>query len=248
MMKLLQHKVAIVTGSSQGIGRAIAIALASEGASVVVNYHPTQQENAYLVVDTIKKNGGQAIAIAADITSLVELDYLMDATLQQFKRLDILVNNAGIMINTPLDKVGEDEFERHFNINVKGTFFACQKAAALMSHGGCIINFSSSVTAQMYPNYSVYAATKGAIDQMTRHLAKELGPKGISINAIAPGPSNTAMFTKGRSDAQLEMTRNNIAYGRLGEPEDIAAVVLTLVSEKAHWINGQTIKANGGFI
>ena len=245
---MLTNKVALITGASQGLGKAVALALAKAGARVVINYHPSQENNALAVQRQIEQAGGKAIILPADITIKSEVEKLFSATIQHFQQLDILINNAGVMMNRPLDQVSEADFDLHFDVNVKGTFFACQQAAKWMKSGGKILNFSSSVTGQMYPNYSVYAATKGAIDQLTRHLAKELGPKGISINAIAPGPSNTDMFVVGRTPEQLAFTRSNIAYGRLGEPEDIAAVVLLLLSEQATWINGQTIKANGGFI
>ena len=247
-MKPLQSKIALVTGASQGLGKAVAIALATSGAKVIVNYHPSQEQAAKDVVAHIHKEGGHAVLFPADVTSLEQLRLMYAFVQSTFGHLDVLINNAGVMSNGPLESVTETDFDRHFSVNVKGTYFNIQQAVPLMKPGSRIINFSSSVTGQMYANYSVYAATKGAIDQLTRHLAKELGPKGISINAIAPGPSNTDMFVVGRTEAQLASTKANIAAGRLGEPSDVASLILMLLTEPTGWIQGQTIKANGGFI
>lgn len=247
-MKPLHSKIALITGASQGLGRAVAMALAASGAEVIVNYHPSQENAANDVVAHIQQEGGHAVLFPADVTSLEQLRQMYAFVQSTYGQLDILINNAGVMSNGPLESVTEADFDRHFAVNVKGTYFNIQLAVPLMKPGARILNFSSSVTGQMYANYSIYAATKGAIDQLTRHLAKELGPKGISINAIAPGPSNTDMFVVGRSDAQLAMTKANIAAGRLGEPSDIASLVLMLLTEPTGWIQGQTIKANGGFI
>jgi len=153
-----------------------------------------------------------------------------------------------MMTTKPLEQVTEQDFNREFAINVKGTYFACQLAARYMQAGGRIISFSSSVLGLTTPTYSLYAATKGAVEQITRQLAKELGPKRITINAVAPGPINTELFTADKSAAQIEMITRMITFGRLGEPEDIARVVLFLASEEAGWITGQTLRANGGFI
>lgn len=152
------------------------------------------------------------------------------------------------MQNYPLEEVDEKVFDHQFNINVKAPFFIIQKAVKFMTKGSKIINLSSSVVGSMYANYAVYAATKGAIDQLTRHLAKELGPKGISINAIAPGPTSTDMYNKGRSKEEILETSKGIAFKRIGKPSDIANVVVLLASDKSSWITGQTIKANGGLV
>ncbi|UUZ90487.1 SDR family oxidoreductase [Paenibacillus sp. P25] len=247
MVQTLEGKVALVTGASRGIGKKIAETLASAGAKVVVNYasDPAKAEE---VVIGIRQSGGEAIAVQADIGNVSEVERLFDETLRAYGRLDILVNNAGVMATKPLSAITEEDFDKHFAINVKGTFFAIQQAARVMSENGRIINFSTSIVGMMLPTYSLYGGTKGAVEQFTRHLAKELGPKKITINAIAPGPVNTELFTAGKSEEQIRMFAGMNALGRLGEPEDITQIVLFLASNESQWINGQTIRANGGSV
>ncbi|WP_219835077.1 SDR family oxidoreductase [Paenibacillus sp. R14(2021)] len=240
-------KVALVTGASRGMGRKIAEQLAEAGAKVVVNY-ASSPDKAEEVVSGIKQRGGEAVAIQADVSKLAEIEYLFRQTLDAYGGLDILVNNAGIMITKPIVNMTEDDFDRQFNINVKGTYFAIQQAALHMNPNGRIINFSTSVVGAMFPTYSVYAGTKGAVEQFSRQLAKEFGPKGITINTIAPGPINTELFTIGKSEEQLKAMSGMNAFGRLGEPDDISRIVLFLASEDSQWVTGQTLRANGGFV
>lgn len=242
----LNGKVAIVTGASRGIGRQIALQLADAGAKVVVNYS-SNEAKAVEVVQAIEQAGGEAAAIRANVGRLSEVEALFTNTLERFGRLDILVNNAGIMGLAPIAEVTEEMFDQHFDINVKGTYFACQQANLHMAQGGTIINFSTSVAGAMLPGYSIYAATKGAVEQITRQLAKEFGPKGITINTIAPGQVATELFLNGKSEELIDSFRRMNAFGRLGEVEDIANAVELLVSDKARWITGQTIRVNGGF-
>jgi len=242
----LNGKVAIVTGASRGIGQQVAIQLAQSGAKVAVNYS-SNREKADEVVMTIEKFGGQAVAIQADVSKVSEVTALFSKTLEEFGRVDILVNNAGIMENYTIADVTEEIFDRHFALNVKGTYFACQQAMKHMEKGGTIVNFSTSVSGAMLPTYSVYAATKGAVEQLTRQLAKEFGPKEIVINCIAPGQVATELFLNGKSPELVDTFRRMNAFGRLGEPEDIANTLELLVSDKARWITGQTIRVNGGF-
>lgn len=242
----LNEKVAIVTGASRGIGRQVAIQLAQSGAKVVVNYS-SNQAKAEEVVQTIEKLGGEALAIRADISKISEIEVLFSKTLERFGHVDILINNAGILEYTAMEDVTEEIFDKHFDINVKGTYFACQQALRHMAEGGTIINFSTSVVGAMLATYSVYAATKGAVEQLTRQLAKEFGPKNIIINCIAPGQVSTELFLNGKSPELLESYRKMNSFGRLGEPEDIANAIELLVSDKARWITGQTIRVNGGF-
>lgn len=247
MTKGLSGKVAIVTGASRGIGREIAERLAENGAKVVVNYasSPAKAEE---VVGLIKQGGGEARAIQADISQVAEVERLFRETIEAYGGIDILVNNAGIMTTKPIAAMTEEDFDQQFAINVKGTYFAIQQAFHHMNSGGRIINFSTSVAGQMFPTYSVYAGTKGAVEQFTRQLAKEFGPKGITINAVAPGPVNTELFTFGKSEEQIAGIVNMNAFGRLGEPDDIAGVVLFLAGEESKWITGQTLRVNGGFV
>ncbi|MCD9022580.1 SDR family oxidoreductase [Cohnella silvisoli] len=243
----LAGKVALVTGASRGIGREIAEDLARSGAKVIVNY-ASSPDKAEEVVKGIKQQGGEALAIQADISKVEEVEMLFQKTLEAFGQVDILVNNAGIMITKPIGAMTEEDFDKQFAINVKGTYFAIQQAAKHMSENGRIINFSTSVNGQMFPTYSAYAGTKGAVEQITRQLAKELGPKGITINAVAPGPVNTELFTAGKSEEQIKAIGNKNSFGRLGEPDDISNVVLFLAGSESQWVTGQTIRVNGGFI
>lgn len=247
MENRLDGKVALVTGSSRGIGRAIAEQFADLGAKVVINYSGSSQK-AYEAVEGIKKNGGEAVAIQADISRVSQILNLFEETLQAFGKINVLVNNAGLMINKPLSEATEEDFDKQFAVNAKGTFFACQQALKYMETEGRIVNISTSVIGQMFPSYSMYAGTKGAVEQFTRHMAKEFGPKGITINAIAPGPVNTELFNVGKSEQQIEGMKKMNAFGRLGETDDIANVVSFLVSEQAQWVTGQTIRVNGGFL
>ncbi|MGN7762146.1 SDR family oxidoreductase [Paenibacillus sp. 22594] len=247
MSQSLQGKVAIVTGSSRGIGRTVAERLAEEGASVVINYSssPKQAEE---VVQGIQAKGGTAAAVQADISKPAQIEQLYKDTKALFGQIDIVVNNAGIMINSLIGEATEEQFDKQFAINVKGTYFSCQQAFLHLEQGGRIINFSTSVNGQMFPAYSIYAGTKGAVEQFTRQLAKEFGSKGITINAVAPGPVATDLFLEGKSEAQLEGLKKMNAFGRLGQPDDIAGVVSFLAGAQSGWVTGQTLRVNGGFI
>jgi 3-oxoacyl-[acyl-carrier protein] reductase len=245
MSENLKGKVALVTGASRGIGRAIAKRLAESGASVVINYANNAVE-AQKVVAEIVAAGGQALAIQADIGHVPDVVRLFDEAIGHFGKLDILVNNAGILFIKSVGATTEAEFDRIFGINVKGTFFACQQAATRLAEGGRIINFSSSVTARLLPNYGAYAATKGAVEQITRSLAKELGARGITVNTVSPGPTETEMFLTGKTPEELAFYAKQSAFGRLGQPQEIAEAVAFLASEAASWISGQNIRVNGG--
>jgi len=244
-MPSLAGKVAIVTGASRGIGRAIALRLSQEGASVVVNY-ARGAEQAKDVVSAIEAAGGKALAVQADVSKTAEIRDLFDRTIETYSQIDILVNNAGVILYKPVAEVTEAEFDNLFAINVKGTFFACQEAAKRMADGGRIVNFSSSTTGMMLPTYGAYVATKGAVEQLTRSLAKELGDRQITVNVISPGPTDTELFTVGKTAEQIQRFTQITALGRLGKVEDIADVTAFLCSEQARWITGQNIRVNGG--
>ena len=243
----LSGKIALVTGSSRGIGRAMAERLSRDGAAVAINY-VSNSEKAEEVVAGIALTGGNAIALQADVSRPKEIRRLFEQTLEHFGRLDVVVNNAGIRISNNVADTLEEEFDRLFAINVKGTFFSCQLAARRLSDGGRIINVSSAVTRMMLPGYAIYSASKGAVDQITRVLAKELGERQITVNAVAPGAVDTELLRDGRSEEQIQRMAEMAALGRIGEVEDIADVVAFLASEDARWITGQTIHANGGYI
>lgn len=244
MNESLKGKIALVTGASRGIGRAIAERLARSGASVVINYGSNAGE-AQKVVAAIKNTGGNAVAIQADMGRVTEIIRLFEQAIAHFGKLDILINNAGIMFMKPVGATTESEFDRIFAINVKGVFFACQQAAVRLADGGRIINISSSTTARLLPAYGAYVATKGAVEQLSRSLSKELGPRGITVNAVSPGPTETELFLTGKSPEQIDFFAKQSAFGRLGRPDEIADVVAFLASDEARWISGQNIRANG---
>lgn len=246
-LKNLSGKIALVTGSSRGIGRAMAERLSCEGASVAINY-VNNSNSAREVVAGIETADGAAIALQGDVSKLEDIQGLFDQTIEHFGRLDVLINNAGIRISKNVADITEAEFDRLFAINVKGTFFACQQAARRLSDGGKIINVSSTVTRMMLPGYSIYAASKGAVDQITRVLAKELGGRNITVNAVSPGPVDTDLFRDGKSEEQVQQMAQMAALGRIGQVQDIADAVAFLASEAARWITGQSIHVNGGYI
>jgi 3-oxoacyl-[acyl-carrier protein] reductase len=246
--KKLDGKVAIVTGASKGIGAAIAKQFAAEGAAVVVNY-ASSKEGADQVVDQIAKHGGKAIAVQADVAKKKDIERLFAETKKEFGRLDILVNNAGVYQFAPLEEATENEFHRQFNTNVLGLILATQEALKHFgAEGGSVINIGSSATTITAPTTVVYTATKGAVDMITRVLAKELGPKKIRVNSINPGGVETEGFhTLGMpgSDFEKQMIAQT-PLGRIGQPKDIAPVAAFLASSDAAWITGEIIYVAGG--
>jgi len=244
-MTSLKDKVALVTGSSRGIGAQIAMTFALAGAKVVINYSGDQLA-ADQVVSDIKASGGEAIAIKADVSSSAQVAAMFESVISHFGKLDILVNNAGVIVYKTIQDTTDDDFDRIFAINVKGTFNTLREAALHLENGGRIVNFSSSTTRLMMPTYGAYCATKGAVEQLTRVFAKEVGLRNITVNSVSPGPTNTELFTEGKSEEVINRLAGMAALGRIGEPTDIARVVLFLASEDASWVTGQNIGANGG--
>ncbi|MDN2454182.1 SDR family oxidoreductase [Lactobacillus sp. UCMA15818] len=240
-------KVAIVTGASRGIGREIALKLATVGYDLVVNYN-SNSKAADQVVQEIEHLGQKALAVQANISKVSDTTELFEQAIAKFGHVDVLVNNAGLMITQPISEVTEEVFDSQFQVNVKGTYFMLQNAFKKLADNGTIVNLSTSVNGQMFPTYSVYAGTKGAVEQFTRQLAKEFGQRKININAIAPGPTGTDLFLNGKSQEQIDQLASLNAFNRLGKPTDIAEAVALLVSPSAKWISGQTIRVNGGFI
>lgn len=244
-MKNLTEKVAVVTGSSKGIGAAIALKLAQKGAKVIVNYSGNQAA-ADETVSRITSTGGQAIAVKADVSRKEEVEYLFDKTIEHFGKVDIWVNNAGVMLNALIKDLSEEQLEKQLDINIKGVFYSLQQAATKLSDNGSIINLSSTVTRTIFATYGVYAATKAAVEQMSRIFAKEISSRGINVNCVLPGPTGTDLFLNGKSEELIKQLASTNAFGRLGTPEDIAEVVAFLASDQAKWISGQSIGANGG--
>jgi 3-oxoacyl-[acyl-carrier protein] reductase len=240
----LAGKVALITGSSKGIGRATALQLSALGAKVVINYSSSAKD-ADAVVQQIGPDN--AIAIKADVSSIPDLEALVNKTVERFGKIDILIPNAGILPNKDLENTSEEDFDKCFGVNVKGVYFLVQKAVPHMSPSSRIILLSSSLTSLsgITPNYLLYVATKGAIEQMTRVLAKDLGRKGITVNAVAPGPTATDMFMAGKPEQLIKTLASFNPFNRLGDPEDIAGVMGFLASEQSSWVSGQVVKANG---
>lgn len=245
-MKPLEQKVAIITGSSRGIGAQIAKTIALSGASVVVNYVGNKSAADQVAAD-IKAEGGAAIVLRGDVSSAADVRSMFESTIAQFGKIDILINNAGSILYKTIQETTDEDFDRIFAVNVKGTFNTLREAATHLESGGRIVNFSSTTTRLMFPMYGAYAATKGAVEQLTRVFAKEIGARGITVNSISPGPTNTELFTEGKTEEVITRLAGMAALGRIGEPIDIARVVLFLVSEEAAWVTGQNIGANGGF-
>jgi 3-oxoacyl-[acyl-carrier protein] reductase len=242
-----QHRTAIVTGASRGIGAAIARRLAQDGVAVVLNYS-RGREDAEQLARAIETDGGVAITAQADIADPAGIRQLFDIAEQKFGGVDILVNNAGVMKLSPIAEADDALFDSHVAINLAGVFRGMREGARRLREGGRIVSFSSSVVGLYGPGYGVYAATKAAVEAMTHVLAKELGPRRITVNAVAPGPVDTALFMNGKSEEQVAAVRRMIPLGRLGHPEDIARVVAFLAGPDGGWVNGQVIRANGGLI
>ncbi|WP_339839566.1 SDR family oxidoreductase [uncultured Maribacter sp.] len=242
----LEDKVVIVTGASRGIGQEIAFLLAENGAKVVVN-HSNSDKDAIATVTKIEQNGGNAIAIKADVSNREQVTQLFDETIQAFGKIDVLVNNAGVMISKKLKDNTQEDFSRQFDINVKGIFNTLQEADSKLSDNGNIINISSSTVKLMFPTYALYSASKAAVEQMTRVFSKEIG-RGISVNALAPGATETELFLKGKSQEFIDKLSAMNAFDRLAKPIDIARIVLFLASDDSKWISGQVIGANGALV
>ena len=240
-------RAAIVTGASHGIGAAVAERLAQDGFSVAINYSGSEQP-ARELADRIVGAGGTAIAVKADVSDPVAVATLFDEAERAFGNINALVNNAGIMKLAPIAESDDDLFDSQIAVNLKGVFNCLREGARRVRDGGRIVSFSSSVVGLYQPTYGVYAATKAAVEAMTHVLAKELGNRKITVNAIAPGPVATRLFLDGKSDEQVAQVTKMIPLGRLGEPDDIAAAISFLVGPDGHWINGQVLRANGGVI
>jgi 3-oxoacyl-[acyl-carrier protein] reductase len=242
----LDQKVIIVTGSSKGIGKEIAILLAKNGAKVVVN-HSNSEAKANETLNLITKSGGIAISIKADVSKSIEVTQLFDKTIAHFGKVDVLINNAGIMVSKLLKDNTQEDFTRQFDVNVRGVFNTLQEAHSKLADNGNIINFSSSTVKLMFPTYALYSASKAAVEQMTRVFSKEIG-RGISVNSIAPGATETELFLKGKSQEFIDKLSAMNAFNRLAKPIDIAKVVLFLASDDSKWISGQVIGANGALV
>ncbi|SON56814.1 3-oxoacyl-[acyl-carrier-protein] reductase FabG [Hartmannibacter diazotrophicus] len=241
------QKIAIVTGGSRGIGAAISRRLATDGFAVVVNYAGNEKAALEVVAD-IEAAGGRALAAKADVSNPAEVAALFDRTEEALGIPSVLVNSAGIMQLAPVAESSDALFDSIVDINLKGTFNTLREAARRMQDGGRIVNLSTSVVGTKLPGYGVYTATKAAVEALTAILSKELRGRNITVNAIAPGPVATELFLNGKSPELIDQLARMAPLERLGEPEDIASAVAFLAGPDGGWINGQTLRANGGLV
>ena len=243
----MTQKIVIISGGSRGIGKAIALKLAQQNYTVIIGYS-RNADAANELVQQIKQNQGHAVAIKADVSKSKEVKELFKNTLTQFGRIDAVINTAGIAILKSLSTFSEDEFNLIMQSNVTGTFNILQQAAQHVNNGGRILTFSSNVVETLPPTYAAYAASKAAVEVLTKVLSKELRGRNININVISPGPTTTEMFFEGKDSKTIDTFIKMSPLERLGTPEDIANVVYFLLSDEGIWINGQVLKVNGGLI
>ncbi|MGX9989058.1 SDR family oxidoreductase [Rhizobium sp. Z1P35] len=242
-----ENKVALVTGASRGIGAAVARRLAKDGFTVVINYSGSAAPAEELAQE-IEQAGGKALTAKADVGDAEAVRHMFEAAETAFGGVDVLVNNAGIMMLSSLAEADDVNFDRQINVNLKGTFNTLREAAKRLRDGGRVINFSTSVVGLKLETYGVYAATKAAVETLTAIMAKEMRGRDITVNAIAPGPVATDLFLNGKSDELIARMAKMNPMERLGTPEDIAAAVAFLAGPDGGWVNGQTLRANGGVI
>ncbi len=247
MLNPAPTRCAIVTGSSRGIGAAVAQRLARDGFAVVVNY-AGDAAPADAVVAGIEEQGGRALAVKADVADAAQVAALFDAAERAFGGVDVLINSAGVMKLAPLAQCDDALIDSHLAINLKGTIHTLRLAAARLRRGGRVVNFSSSVVGLYQETYGVYAATKAAVEALTHIMAKEMRGRDITVNAVAPGPVATHLFLDGKDQATIDKIAQMAPLGRLGQPDDIAAVIAFLASADGGWINGQVLRVNGGSI
>jgi len=244
-MKNLSNKVILVTGASKGIGAEIAKKFAEAKANVIVNYAGSKAD-ADSVVTSIKNNGGDAIAIQADVSNSKDVKSLFDQAIAHYGKIDVLVNNAGVMITKLIKDTTDEDFTHQFDINVRGVFNTLREAATRLADNGTVINLSTSVNRLMLPTYGTYVATKSAVEQLTRVFSREVGNRGINVNSVSPGPTATALFLNGKSQGTIDHLASMNPFGRIGKPDDIAEVIVFLASDEAKWVNAQNIGINGG--
>ena len=242
-----EQKVALVTGASRGIGRAIALQLAADGFAVVVNYAGNTALAEEVVAD-VEAKGGRALAVQADIADADAVARLFEQTLAAFGRLDVVVNNAGMMQMARMTSDNVGILDRTLAINLRGSWLVMAKAAETLGEGGRIIAVSSSVLGKSFPGYGAYIASKAGVEGLVKVLANELRGRDIAVNAVAPGPVGTELFFEGKSEEQIQSIANLAPFERLGQPEEIADVVSFLAGPQGRWINGQILRANGGMV
>jgi NAD(P)-dependent dehydrogenase (short-subunit alcohol dehydrogenase family) len=245
----LDGKVAIVTGAARALGRALAVALASNGADVVVHHHGGgSTADADETARLIRAAGARAHVVAGDLAEVATVKRLFDEAFAAFGRVDIVVNNAGAIVKKPILEVTEADFDRSFAINAKAAFFVMQEAARRIADGGRVINVGTSLLAATAPGYAVYAGSKAPLEDFTRALAREIGARGVTVNTIAPGPLDTAFYHSQENAQSVAYASKLAVAGRLGTPDDVAPVVAFLASPRSQWVTAQTIFVNGGYL
>ncbi|KAI4130842.1 MAG: hypothetical protein LQ338_001519 [Usnochroma carphineum] len=240
----LAGKVALITGASKGIGKATALRLAKDGASVVINYS-SDASSAEELVKTIGSD--RALAVQANVSTIPEIEKLVKQTVDRFGKIDIVIANAGVAPMKDLEHTTEEDFDMTMAVNVKGPYFLCQKAAPHMPSGSHVILLSTSlcINSAVLPHYLLYNASKGAIEQMNRVMAKDLARKGIAVNAIAPGPTGTELFYKGKSEELLKFISAQSPFNRFGEPDELADAMAFFCGTDSRWVSGQVLRVNG---
>jgi 3-oxoacyl-[acyl-carrier protein] reductase len=240
-------RVAIVTGGSRGIGRAAAERLAADGLAVVVVYS-SRSDEADAAVDAIIAAGGSALAAQADVADEHQVAALFDLAERTYGGIDVVVHAAGRMVLAPIAELDLDDLDAMHRTNIRGTFVVAQAAARRLRDGGSVVTFSTSIVGLAVPTYAAYSASKGAVEAMTMILARELRGRDVNVNAVAPGPTATALFLDGKDQATIDRLAQQPPLERLGRPEDLAAVVAFLTGPDGHWVNGQVVRANGGIV
>ncbi|MBS1602803.1 MAG: SDR family oxidoreductase [Bacteroidetes bacterium] len=244
-MSTLKGKTVLITGASGGIGSEITREFARAGAQIIVHY-AGRKEPARQLADEVIKGGGEAIILQADVRKSSDVKNLFDDAIAKFGKIDIVVNTAGIMITKLIKDTTDEDLEAQFESNINGTYYILREATTKLANNGSVINFSTSINRLMVPSYAAYAATKSAVETMSKVAAKEIG-RGIRVNTVSPGPVDTPLFTNGKPQEVIDRLGAMSAFNRIGEPKDIAPVVVFLASDEAGWISGQNIGVNGAF-